>query len=85
MKIIVLILLNLLLLGLRTGYVHIRGWNSWSGSIRGFLGNRVGIFKNRSDVMPGRWGFYILGFEVGSRNPRNKIGVWLKSHGFYPW
>lgn len=85
MKICVLISLNLLLLGLRTGYIRISPWRLWTYMLRGFLGKRIGIFTNRPDVLPGRWGFYILGFEVGSRNPRNRIGVWLKAHGFYPW
>lgn len=44
-----------------------------------------GIFRNLPHVMPGRWGFYFGAFEFGSRNPQNRIGVWLKSHGMWPW
>ncbi len=46
---------------------------------------RIGIFRNLPGVIPGRWGFFILGFEFGSRNPGDSIGVWLKNHGLYPW
>lgn len=47
--------------------------------------SKIGIFRNLPHVMPGRWGFYILGFEVGSRNPRDPVGVWLKAKRLYPW
>jgi len=43
-----------------------------------------GIFRN-DHCVPGRWGFWILGFEFGSRNPRNKFGVWLKRMGLWRW
>lgn len=43
------------------------------------------IFRNRPDVKPGRWGFGILGFEFGSRNPGDKVGVLLKRLGLWPW
>jgi hypothetical protein len=45
----------------------------------------AGLFRNKEGVVPGRWGFYILGFEFGSRNPRNRVGVWLKNHGLWPY
>jgi len=45
----------------------------------------IGIFRNLSHVNPGRWGFFIGGFEVGSRNPDDKVGRWLKAHGLWPW
>lgn len=44
-----------------------------------------GIFRNRHDVRPGRWGFYWYGFEFGSRNPGNKFGTFLKRIGLWPW
>jgi hypothetical protein len=44
-----------------------------------------GLFRNRAGIIPGRWGFYILGLEVGSRNPGNKVGVFLKRIGLWPW
>ncbi len=50
-----------------------------------FNESRIGIFRNLPHVIPGRWGFYILGFEFGSRNPGDPIGVWLKNHGLWPW
>jgi len=46
---------------------------------------RVGIFRNLPHVKPGRWGVYILGLEIGSRNPQDRVGVWLKAHGLWPW
>lgn len=36
-----------------------------------------GLFRNSPEVIPGRWGFYILGFEFGSRNPGSRFGVFL--------
>lgn len=44
-----------------------------------------GIFRNKPGIIPGRWGFYVLGFEFGSRNPGNKFGQWLKRIGAWPW
>ena len=44
-----------------------------------------GIFRNRRWIKPGRWGFWILGFEFGSRNPGNKFGIWLKHVGLWPF
>jgi hypothetical protein len=42
-----------------------------------------GLFRNKPGVIPGRWGFYILGFEFGSRQPGNKTGVFLKRFGLW--
>jgi hypothetical protein len=47
--------------------------------------NYCGLFRNRDGVLPGRWGFYVLGFEFGSRNPGNRFGVLLKRLGLWPW
>ena len=47
--------------------------------------NRCGIFRNREGVKPGRWGFYIVGFEFGSRNPGNWFGSLLRQVGCWPW
>ena len=44
-----------------------------------------GIFRNRPGIIPGRWGFFIFGLEVGCRNPGDPVGVWLKAHGLWPW
>jgi len=48
-------------------------------------GGWCGLFRNSMDVRPGRWGFYMLGFEFGSRQPGNRFGVWLKQIGLWPW
>jgi len=60
-----------------------RHWLWWMFMYRS--GNYYGIFRNCDGVIPGRWGFYILGFEVGSRNPGNKFGVFLKRLGIWRW
>ncbi len=64
-------------------YITIRDRHAWRWAW--LAGEWFGIFRNRREVIPGRWGFYILGFEVGSRNPGDPVGVWLKSHGLWPW
>lgn len=46
---------------------------------------RMGIFRNLPTVIPGRWGFFVLGFEFGSRNPGDKFGLWLRRAGLWPW
>ena len=48
-------------------------------------GGLVGIFRNKPGIRPGRWGFYVWGFEFGSRNPGDPIGVFLKRVGPWPW
>lgn len=45
----------------------------------------IGIFRNLPGVIPGRWGFYIGGLEVGSRMPGDPVGVWMKERGLWPW
>lgn len=68
------------------GLIHISPWRVWRWMLgSNYRESRIGLFKNLPHVIPGRWGFYILGFEFGSRNPGNKIGVWLKNHRLYPW
>lgn len=44
-----------------------------------------GLFRNSKEVVPGRWGFWFLGIEFGSRNPKDPFGVWLKRVGLWPW
>lgn len=61
--------------------IHRREW--WLYMWRS--GDYCGIFRNRAGVKPGRWGFYILGLEIGSRNPGDRVGVWLRSVGIWPW
>ena len=53
---------------------HCRGRERWCG-----------IFRNDPWVKPGRWGFWLPGIEVGSRNPGNRFGCWLKRVGLWPW
>lgn len=52
--------------------------------VLGFWG-RAYLFRNKPGVIPGRWGFGFYGFEFGSRNARDPVGLWLKRHGFWPW
>lgn len=58
-------------------------WNDWKYCW--VTGNWFGVFRNSQNVVPGRWGFYIGGFEVGSRNPGDRFGTWLKRVGLWPW
>lgn len=44
-----------------------------------------GIFRNLPHVRPGRWGFWFLAIEFGSRNPGDRFGLWLKRWGLWPW
>lgn len=72
--------------GERRLVIHIEPYHIWKWMLSPRWGDkRVGLFHNLPGVIPGRWGFYILGFEFGSRNPGNRVGVWLKSHGLWPW
>lgn len=50
-----------------------------------YSGSRYGIFRNKRGIYPGRWGFYLLGIEFGSRDPRNKFGLWLNRMGLWRW
>lgn len=45
----------------------------------------IGVFRNSPEVIPGRWGFYFFGIEFGSRDPGDRVGVWLKNHYLWPW
>lgn len=66
--------------------IRIAPWRVWKWMLKkGFHYSRIGIFRNLPHIKPGRWGFYILGFEFGSRSPQNKVGVWLKDNGLWPW
>lgn len=44
----------------------------WIAMWRRALGPRCGLFRNKDGVIGFRWGFYVLGFEFGNRNP----GTW---------
>lgn len=71
-------------------YFHISPWHIWRwmlfrGWSRTKMGPRVGYFKN-VDIQPqGRWGIYILGFEIGSRDNRDPVGLWLREKGLWRW
>jgi len=72
---------------LRIGYVDFGSWNSWSydWTMRKENGYCC-LFRNQhGKVIPGRWGFRVLGFEFGSRNPGDRVGVFLKKIGLWPW
>ena len=68
---------------------YVAPWPSWrlilSSTPSYWNASRVGIFRNRKGIVPGRWGFYVLGFEVGSRRPGDRFGMWLKRVGLWPW
>jgi hypothetical protein len=67
-------------------YLYIAQWSVWRSMwSRRYPERRIGLFRNLPHVKPGRWGVFLLGLEIGSRNPRDPVGVWLKSHGLYPW
>jgi hypothetical protein len=46
---------------------------------------RFYIFRNLPGIIPGRWGFGSYGYEFGSRNPGDLVGVFLKRIGLWPW
>lgn len=53
--------------------------------IRYLMRDTYGIFRNRPNVVGGRWGFYFLGIEFGSRNPGNRFGQLLAKLGLWRW
>lgn len=66
--------------------ICIRPWRIWRWMLSPrYRDERVGLFRNLAWVVPGRWGFFVLGFEFGSREPGNKFGAWLKRVGLWPW
>ena len=67
-------------------YISVARWAWWRWMLRrNFSDRRIGLFRNLPEVIPGRWGFFILGFEVGSRNPGDRIGVFFKRPGLWKW
>lgn len=69
--------------GINIGPLHVGNKHAWKCAwvMRAWFG----IFRNRPGVIPGRWGFYILAIEFGSRNPGDRFGTWLKRVGLWPW
>lgn len=68
--------------------IHVSPWHIWKAMLTGRWPSdwkRIGIFRNLPWIVPGRWGFFILGFEVGNRNPGQPFGQWLKRVGLWPW
>ncbi len=53
--------------------VHVSPWHIWRylwayGQYCGFFRNLPGVVKwEEGRLLPRRWGFYILGFEIGDR------------------
>lgn len=53
--------------------VHVSPWFVWRALWRGALRHRVGIFRNGNFVrdvgtwLPRRWGFHVLGLDIGQR------------------
>ncbi len=68
---------------MKFGPIKICSWGWWKFMWRETP--RCGLFHNKPGVKPGRWGFYVLGFEFGSRQPGNWFGVFLKRVGLWPW
>jgi hypothetical protein len=65
-------------------YIHIPPWHELRHPrCLSFWG--VGIFRNKPGVKVGRWGFCFYGFEFGSRNPCDPVGIFLKRVGLWPW
>jgi len=65
------------------GPISFSPWFRWKYMYRSK--NYFGLFRNKKGVIPGRWGFYILGFEFGNRNPGSRFGTWLYNHGLWPF
>lgn len=67
-------------------YISVAPWRIWRYNWKmRHSDSFVGIFRNLSYVIPGRWGIHIGGLEIGSRSPGDPVGVWLKDHGLWPW
>lgn len=59
-------------------------WIRWAPGIWIFRNDRAS--RGYPSFGPGgRWGFGILGIEIGSRDPSDPLGCWLKDHGLWPW
>lgn len=63
--------------------IKILPWRDWV--YRWKCKNYAGLFRNRKEVIPGRWGFFFLGLEIGNRNPGSRFGRWLKRVGLWPF
>lgn len=70
---------------MRIGFVNFGTRNSWRFAWVMRRDGWCGIFRNLPHIKPGRWGFYVLGFELGSRNPGNRIGLLLRRLRLWPW
>lgn len=75
------------------GYVWLGSWAWWRWMLsKTWADARIGIFRNNraSRGYPsfgpgGRWGIFILGLEIGSRDPGDPLGCWLVDHGLWRW
>lgn len=65
---------------IRIGYLTLNFDWAWWKMVGG-----IGIFRNRPGIIPGRWGWYCWGIEFGSRDPGDRVGVFLKWCGLWPW
>ena len=71
---------------MKLGPIYISPVKYWFDSAHHEFWGTFYIFRNRPDIVPGRWGFGIMGiFEFGSRNPGNKFGIFLKNIGLWPY
>lgn len=71
------------------GYLQIAPLHVWKRIRVYMLGDRpFGRFGNErcsSQKGGARWGGYLYGVEIGSRNPDDVVGGWLKKRGLWPW
>ena len=68
---------------MRIGPLKIHSFAWWKYMWK--LNSIAGLFRNQKGVIPGRWGFYFLGLEFGSRNPGNWLGRFLWRIGAWRW
>jgi hypothetical protein len=54
---------------MKLGIIHVSPWRIWRRMLsrRWKPNKRIGIFKNKKGVVPGRWGFYILAARIPGR------------------
>jgi hypothetical protein len=68
---------------MRIGWLYFAPWQEWKVMWRSR--DWYGIFRNKPGINPGRWGFFVLGFEFGSRQPNHWFGRTLRLVGLWPW
>ena len=69
-------------------YVHVTVNRPWASMMA--RDGRWGRFENLPHLIAGRWGWWLVLFgcvvvEIGSRNSGNRVGKFLKRHGWWKW